>query len=167
MTMRILRSPCLAGILAACFAGCNDPAPEPLGARVDRFVPDSSSTVVQQGLSGYASAARLLIADSATWQAVWNKVVATVTPAPPLPSMAFSQSLLVLAALGGRPSSGYGITIDSVVRFELGTRVYLTTTSPGAHCGTLSVVTAPVHIVRVDVPIDVPEFEERAVIHDC
>jgi len=164
---RLLSSICLAGALAAGLAGCNDPASEPLGARVDRFVPDTASTVVRQSYSGYTSAARLLIADSATWQAVWNKLSATVTPTPPLPRIDFSRSLLVLAALGGRPTSGYGITIDSVVRFDLGTRVYLTTTSPGPHCVTASAVTEPVQVVRVDVPIDAPEFEERSVILYC
>src|SRR5262245_64975265 len=68
---------------------------------------------------------------------------------PPVPEVDFSREMVVVAALGRRPSSGYEIVFtgaseaDGVVTMELETK------APGPRCVTLSVITAPVDLARV------------------
>jgi len=68
---------------------------------------------------------------------------------PPLPDVDFSREMVVVAALGSRPSSGFEIVFtgaaetDGVVTMELETR------TPSPRCVTATVITAPADIARI------------------
>jgi hypothetical protein len=117
----------LVGIaLAAALAlACREPvAPEPLGQRLSAWQPGDSATLIHDGFPcGLTSSSRMVIQDSTTWRSVWDSAVCTMLLQPPLPVVDFT-SYDVLAAVSDDFDSW--ITIDSVVRFELGARVYVT-----------------------------------------
>lgn len=155
-------------LLGIGLAGCRDvsnPPAVPFGARV-AVAP--SADVAHSYFSGVGDAARLVIADSATWAAIWAQVFAGVRPQPELPPVDFRTDRVLLAALGERRSGGYDIRIDSTVQFAFGTIAYITSVIPGHNCGTLAVITQPVDLVRLSPPLVTPiAFNETAVIDEC
>lgn len=61
------------------------------------------------------TARREVIRDSARWHAVWMEMRRNFYPPGEARAVNFSQEIVVLAAMGSRPSSGYGITIQEVL----------------------------------------------------
>src|SRR4030095_17180821 len=72
--------------------------------------------------------------------------VPTATPAAP--DIDFSREMIIVAAMGPRPTSGYAITIEEA--YERGDRleVVVRSISPGS-CGAFQMGTQPVEIVRI------------------
>jgi hypothetical protein len=95
---------------------------------------DDNSVTVFQGSSGIAAPERLVIRNEAEWQSAWNRLVANVSPQPSLPSIDFSHDMVLLAALGARPTTGYGIHIAHVGRTSGVTYVEVRTERPGKRC---------------------------------
>jgi len=150
--------------------GCLDASTPPLGAPAfgARVAAASPVPIAHAYSSGLGAPARLVIADSATWAAIWAQVYAGLQPRPSLPAVDFGTQRVLLAALGQRNSGAYDIRIDSVVRFTSASVAYLTTTAPGRNCVTTQALTQPVDLVRLAPPPVAPvAFEQQAVVRDC
>ena len=73
----------------------------------------------------------------------------------------------LVVGMGGRPTGGYGITIDSVRAVNGRVRAFVTEWSPSPRCGVTGAFTQPVGLARlrrVTMPI---EFVESARVSDC
>lgn len=168
--MKVTSHPFPPLLVTALSLGCLDALSPPfdgpaLGARVSVDFP---VPVAHEYSSGIGDPARLIIADSATWAAIWAQVFAGLQPRPGLPAVDFRTQRVLLAALGQRNTGGYDIRIDSVVGFTLGTVAYVTTTAPGGNCATTQALTQPVDLVRLAPPPVAPvAFAQRAVVRDC
>jgi len=92
-----------------------------------------------------------LIKDAASWASAWDQIAGNVSPLPPLPAVDFSTEMVIVLAMGSKPSSGYGIAISAVARDQTGALfVTVTETSPAAKdCGQLTVITSPVDFVII------------------
>lgn len=120
------------------------------------------------GASGFDDARRTVITDAATWQATWATIHQGYSPQPPLPPVDFGENVVLLAAMGSRPSSGYSIRIENVAD-DAGVRyVQVLSETPGGSCVTLTVMTQPVDAVVVPVARDLSiRFVEGRTTHDC
>ncbi len=86
---------------------------------------------------------------------------------PDLPAIDFDREIVLVAALGERPSSGYSILIDSAQATVDQLTVSVRVVSPGRGCAVLTVMTQPVDVVsapRLDVGV---QFVERSETHEC
>jgi hypothetical protein len=119
--------------------------------------------------SGVMDQLRLVVRDRDTWVQVWNRINSR-PDSPPLPEIDFTREMLVVAAMGWRPSSGYQIVIDTAClyeqypRLEVVVRSIDNTRCPGL--GVFTVVTAPVDVVRLprtERPVILRETE----VSDC
>jgi hypothetical protein len=138
------------------------------GSRVSVWLPPSTAVLVHGYDSGLGDSARLVISDAQTWAIIWAQLTARGQPQPPLPTVDFGTERLLLAALGRRPTGGYDIRIDSLVRFEHGSVAYVTTRAPGQSCVTTQALTHPVEIVRVSpAPLEPIAFDQQAVVVEC
>src|SRR5690606_30332322 len=63
--------------------------------------------------SGYETPATLVIRDSAAWASSWATVHSGIEPQPALPTINFSESMLVLVAIGQQPNGGHSVVITS------------------------------------------------------
>lgn len=83
------------------------------------------------------------------WRDLWSRIWKRQRAIPPLPTVDFSREMLVVAAMGERPTGAYAIRIDDVV--DKGEELVTTVTrvSPGSRCGAGAVLTSPMDIVRV------------------
>ena len=125
-----------------------------------------SRTLVQHGgnYSPYHEHARLLIHDEDAWEQRWSQIVGDDIPAP---AVDFTSEMVLVAAMGVRNSSGYGITFEGVFENAEGLYVQVLETSPGPNCGVFDAISAPV--IAVAIPRrDVPVFWlERADTLSC
>ncbi|HEV8357634.1 MAG TPA: protease complex subunit PrcB family protein [Gemmatimonadales bacterium] len=151
-------------LAAACSPSGTDGADQLLlGPRVGTVIPEP----VFRDFYTALPAQQTVVGDPAAWRALWDGVTWGVSPEPPLPAVDFSRDLVLVAAMGRRPTGGYAVTIDSVYRHERGTAAYVTETEPGTGCITTQALTAPA--VGVTVPKEVApiQFVVRRAVHDC
>jgi len=118
-------------------------------------------TILAEAHSGLDEPRREVIRDEASWARLWAEIYASVTPTPPLPSVAFTRHMLVAVASGTRRSGGFAIEVRSVAtrgeRLEVG--VLETCPEPGAMV-TMS-LSRPVEVVRI------PRLTQAATFQDA
>jgi PrcB C-terminal len=118
--------------------------------------------------SGMSTSSRLVVRDAATWQSAWAQVYRGTSPVPPAPSIDFSREMVIVAALGTRGSSGYDVLIDGATEADAGGAVIaIRSTSPGAGCASLTVLTQPVDIARMPIRDGAVTFVERSSVTNC
>jgi len=136
-------------LAAIALAGCDSGSYSGLDDLV--FDDDPATPVVHEFYSGFSDPARLVVRDRQLWAFVWARAFAGRSPEPPRPSLDFSREMVIVAAQGGQPSSGYDISIGQVSRENGSLVVDVTSTSPAHECVVLTVITSPVMMVRVPV----------------
>ncbi|HTG94293.1 MAG TPA: protease complex subunit PrcB family protein [Pyrinomonadaceae bacterium] len=101
---------------------------------------------------------RLVIHSRDEFSDFWKRLTAPVPPGgwvPPLPEIDFSKDMIVVSAMGSRPSSGYLIFIDGACEVDGQVEVFVSSVEDG--CGAeLGIVTYPADAVRLprsDLPI--------------
>lgn len=117
--------------------------------------------------SGMDDSARVVVRDADAWRQVWSAVWRRHSPEPELPAADFTREMLVVAALGSRPTGGYSIYVDSAYQRAGHVEVVVRKVSPGPRCGTGQAFSQPVDIARLPASGDPVRFRERAVVHDC
>jgi hypothetical protein len=93
--------------------------------------------------SGMMTSERVVVHNVADWAAAWEQLVGTIQPRPGLPTIDFAQSVVVIAAMGRKPSGGYGIDVNEVRVLDGNATITVTESSPGEGCVVADIVTAP------------------------
>lgn len=161
MRARVLSSCLVSALLVSCRSS---PAASHEGGPVREDQPGGSPVQVellwQDPMGGIADELRLVVRDSAMWPVVWRRVIGGRKPAPPVPRVDFSTELVLVVAQGSRSSTGYSITIDSVVSEGQRMRAYVRSTAPGSGCLIGKAMTHPIHVSRIRPSTDSVAFEE-------
>lgn len=118
-------------------------------------------------IGGPPEAARREIRDETTWVEFWTDVTRLLVPPPDPPAIDFGENMVLVAAMGHRPTAGYLISIEGV--YESGGNLFVDVreVSPGAGCLVAQMLTAPVTAVLVPVHDGSVEFLERKETIDC
>ena len=117
--------------------------------------------------SGLGDRERLVIRDAVTWTRVWRQIAATAVPVPPVPSINFATSTVIVASMGTRASGGFSISVGDVRLAGGDAWISVQQKSPGARCGTTAAITAPVAVVLVQRFGGEAAFLERSLVVDC
>ncbi|MFN2563770.1 MAG: protease complex subunit PrcB family protein [Gemmatimonadaceae bacterium] len=174
--MRRRRSPNITLLLlaAASTAGCNTAV---TSLEADRVPADAAEVSGQRVLlgslssfryySGLTERQRLVIRSSSAWDEAWKRITARSSPAQPAPAVDFDHEIVVLVAMGQRPTGGYSIAIEGL--FEAGGALYalVRETSPGSRCFTTQALTQPIDAVRVPRRAGAVAFVERTATNEC
>src|SRR3954468_2011565 len=99
--------------------------------------------------SGIRDSQRVVIRDSTAWHRYWADIHRPFIPAPAPPPVDFTREVVLLAAMGTRPSGGFVIRIDSATVGAARLLVQVTQIVPGKGCVVPTVITQPVDMVRV------------------
>lgn len=117
-------------------------------------------SLVRQEQSGLTQPEQRVIRTDQAWAEAWKQIMQYRIPAPVMPAVDFERDMVVLVALGERPTAGHAVEIVSVEReggfLRVRARESETTGDVKA-----TVLTHPIHAVRVprsDGPVEV-EFE--------
>jgi hypothetical protein len=117
--------------------------------------------------SGMDASSRRVVRTEAQWQALWTLVVRGHQPVPAVPAVDFSREMVVVAAMGSRPTGGYSITVDSVTAGADAIHAYVTERSPGRGCLTTQAFTAPVDAVAIPADGRAVRFHQTTIVHGC
>jgi hypothetical protein len=101
--------------------------------------------------SGLEESARVVVRDATEWERYREPLAGG--PAAGSPAVDFATEMVIVVAMGRRPTGGYSIEVDSVVSSDASLLVAVTETAPGRTCMTTQAFTAPAAAVRV------PRFE--------
>jgi protease stability complex PrcB-like protein len=108
--------------------------------------------------SAIESPQQLVLRDAAAvaqwWAAAWR----TMSQPPTMPQIDFMREMVVVAALGSKPTSGYDVVIESATLERNGIVVVVRTASPPGSAVLLPVVTHPVDIARLPLRSDPVSF---------
>lgn len=140
-------------------AACGSPAAPAENVPVTR--------VLRGQYSALANAQRLVIRTQTQLDEAWTAAFRTQSHPPPVPSVDFTTELVIVAAMGSRPTSGYCISVDSAAATDGMVTVAVTTTSPPAGSGLLQVITMPFDVVRLPRPADSVSFVEKTQTAQC
>ena len=121
--------------------------------------------------TGYTERTQLVIRDIVSWRAAWATLHARESAAPVLPEIDFSKEMIVLVALGTRPSGGF--QLDLVSAQSDGETLYLglVETTRG-NCLVISSLTFPTTLIRVQrsagpVSVQIDQRARRCVHLGC
>jgi hypothetical protein len=153
-----------AALSAAACSQAAAPRESGLPVRVVRLRPEPYSLTYFSGLD---EPQRTVVRDELAWRAAWAAIWRRHSPEPPLPHVDFKREMLVIAALGSRPTTGYGILVDSAFAEGEGLLVQIRTVAPGARCGTGQALTQPVDVARVTRTEGAVRFRDQPQVHDC
>jgi len=118
-------------------------------------------------ISGYESSATFAIRDREAWQQAWSLIHRRVSPVPLLPDVDFAGEMIVVAALGIRPTSGYDIVFTDATERDGAMTIDVAATSPASSCVTAQVVTSPLDIARVPKRTMDPAFRVTTRVVSC
>jgi hypothetical protein len=112
--------------------------------------------------NGYRERERLVIRTPAEWSQAWARITGSAEPRRPAPAIDFDREMVILVAMGERPTGGYSITIEGV--YDASGRVFAVVRekSPGADCFVTEAFTQPIDAVRVPRRDGAVTFVEQA-----
>jgi hypothetical protein len=109
-------------------------------------------TVEQASVSASEIAGGIHVLRSETeWSNFWSILKASYLPQPPLPSLNFSENVVVALVDSPRTTGGYSITITHVLASGTGVTVRAVHQSPGPDCLVTQALEQPYHIVTTPV----------------
>lgn len=139
------------------------------GERPDLIVPDDPDVRLLEfnANTGFGDARRLVVEDEGAWAEVWSTWTGSVAPAPQRPDVDFDEERVVVATMGGRPTGGYSIGVESVERRAGEVAVRLFTVEPGQGCYVTQAVTYPGILVAIPAGDDPVRFTTTHYVSDC
>jgi protease stability complex PrcB-like protein len=153
-------------VCALLLASCSSPnapdATQPLA--VTRLRPEAFSFSYNSGMT---EPQRLVVRDQATWQQTWDSIHRFTFPVPALPAVDFSRDMVIVAALGQKPTGGFSIFVDGAMETARGVTVNVRSVSPGASCGVTAALTQPLDIARVTRRDGAVSFSESTTVQSC
>ena len=128
------------------------------GEATEKAGPIEFESLVRQEQTGLVAPEQRVIRTDQAWSEAWHQIMAYRIPAPERPAIDFDHDMVVLVALGERPTAGYSVEVVSIERDGAFLRVVARETKPSADMAQATVLTHPVHAVRVprsDGPVEV------------
>ncbi len=117
--------------------------------------------------SGYTEPQRIIVRGQAQWQDVWATIWRGHTPVPQLPAIDFNREMVVIAAMGMRPTGGFNILIDSASEDAAGVTVRVRAMTPGPGCAVTLALTHPADVARLPRRDGAVRFDEKAETVNC
>lgn len=162
---KIIRALAIAsGVVFSACAQPNGPDPVETEIPIERLRSEAFSFST---FSGFHEPERLLMRDASAWSRAWLTIHDRMQPQPPLPDIDFAKDIVVLVALGDRPSTGYHVIVKRASRLGEGITVSIESSSPGPGCGGLTVLTQPVDVAKMPRAVGPVVFVETKVVRDC
>jgi hypothetical protein len=157
------------GMLLAAVPACSGDGSSfgPLAMAGDLLPSSEVDTIYTSSQTGFAEAGRHVIRTQEEWNSFWDVLQGHLMPTPPVPQVDLDGHILVLGAMGSRPSGGYAIGVSAVARDGDDLVVEVLERSPGPRCITLGVITHPVTVVRIPEPSGEVRFHERSETYPC
>jgi hypothetical protein len=111
--------------------------------------------------------ARVVVRDAAEWVRSQELLAVSAGAGPTPPAVDFERDMVILVAMGRKPTGGYDIEVSQVTRGDTLLSVTVTETAPGRSCMTTQAFTAPAVAVRVPRYVGQVRFTEVQRTREC
>lgn len=129
---------------------------------------DSAATLFHAYRTGFGEPTTLVVRDGAAWTAAWARLHGGGEPPAAPPAVDFAREMVLVVALGERPSGGHDVAIDAVTPDGAGgATVAYTAREPGEGCLSTQALTSPAVAVRVARVAGAVRFERRVARSAC
>jgi len=108
-----------------------------------------------------------IIRSISEWSNFWSVLKASYTPQPPLPSVNFTENVVISVVDSPRPTGGYSITITSVQTSSTGAIVQAVHQSPGQNCMVTQAFTQSDHIITAPTFSGEATLNLTEIVQDC
>jgi hypothetical protein len=154
-----------AALLITTGCGVRQEAPDPEIPPTAVSVPFVSLVQMQYGNLG--DEAHMVVRTRAEWVDLWASATEGLEPTEDAPVVDFGRKMVLVAAMGRRPTGGFAVRIGAV--FEDRERLYavVSETSPGSGCLTTQAFTAPVSAISVPLSGKPVSFVRRSDTLSC
>ncbi|MDO5654596.1 MAG: protease complex subunit PrcB family protein [Flavobacteriaceae bacterium] len=98
-----------------------------------------------------------LIASQTEFEQIYRKVYAHQMPTPTIPAIDFSKNKVLFIHFGTFSHGGNSFRTDSITYYDKILKVYLQTSSPGLGQPTISVITHPFLMLKIENLTETPE----------
>jgi hypothetical protein len=132
--------------------------------RVERLRPQP---IAFETNSGLGDSLHLVVRDTSSWRRIWQRIHQPFIPQPALPAIDFARDMVVVAAMGTRPSGGYNVVIEGAGEDSSGVEVFVRQSSPAAGCPLSAAFTQPVDVAKIPARPDSVRFSDRRVVIPC
>jgi len=129
--------------------------------------PTDIDTVLATHWSDFGDRVRAVIRTEDEWAELWDQVHENVSPSPVRPDVDLTASMVVLASMGPRPTTGYSIVIRAITRHGDDLYVAVEERSPGRGCRGGDAITSPLVVVKVPAAAGDVTFLERTRRRSC
>ena len=117
--------------------------------------------------SGIDDSLRMVVRDERAWRNVWQAIHRRMVPVPPIPPVDFAREMVIVAAMGKRPSGGFAIRVDSAMDLGDSLEIVVRTEAPGQGCLRDASITQPLDLVLLPArPLPV-RFRDHSVVERC
>jgi hypothetical protein len=118
-------------------------------------------SVVSELHSGIAEKRREVVRDQESWARLWSEINRGQDSAGPPPAVDFSRQMLIVAALGTRPTGGFAVKVRGVSTRGDRLEVVVLESCPAQGAMVTAALTQPVEVVRVARLPQNPTFKEQ------
>ena len=118
-------------------------------------------SVVSELHSGIAEKRREVVRDQESWARLWSEIHRRQDSAGQPPAVDFSRQMLILAALGTRPTGGFAVKVRGVSTRGEQLEVVVLESCPAQGAMVTAALTQPVEVVRVARLSQTPTFKEQ------
>jgi hypothetical protein len=118
-------------------------------------------SVVSELHSGIAEKRREVVRDQESWGRLWSEIHRGQDSAGQPPAVDFSREMLIVAALGTRPTGGFAVKVRGVATRGDRLEVVVLESCPAQGAMVTAALTQPVEVVRVARLSQTPTFKEQ------
>jgi PrcB C-terminal len=121
--------------------------------------------LVHEWTSGMHEPAAYVVNDNTAYMDTWARIYPDATTRPVMPPVDFTTQMLLVAAMGQQPTTGFDIAFDTVT-YGTEVQVGITERIP-VNCLVLSTETQPVIVAQVSASSGTVTFHDNAVDYVC
>ncbi len=119
------------------------------------------STIAKGINSGYPTANRIVISNTAAWIDIWQQHSCDHIPPPPVPEVDFTQYQVVAVFAGEKPTGGYSVEVTNVEIKNSHLVAIIKSCQPQADALVTEAFTQPHHIIKIPLlSVDKVVFEQ-------
>lgn len=117
--------------------------------------------------SGVRQEQRLAVRTRTQWRAAWRSIARSSSLEHGPPTIDFRREMVLIAAMGARPSGGYRVVIEKILDRPGDLQVVVRHISPGPNCGAIAAITHPLDAVRIPASPKPLSWVVREQVSDC
>jgi hypothetical protein len=110
--------------------------------------------------SGIEQKRHEVVRDEAAWTRAWSEIHSRSGSVPPVPAVDFARDMLILVALGTRPTGGFSVKVRGIEASGERIEVEVLESCPPPDAMVTAALTQPVEVVRVAAQPLAPTFKE-------